>query len=159
LPKHGHQYSGKPDSNIRRYAAGFDFTRRDVDAARAQFLDELSWLEEAGRRMIDTSSLAPEDAALPKTIDQLQDRLLHREWQYYDGMHVVLKPRRGSAYDLQMAIMKGMERFYSLKRVLGSWRRGFHGEWLSYDDLARTLVPYVLSDRSYSAIVARSAVS
>ncbi|HEY3285939.1 MAG TPA: 1,4-alpha-glucan branching protein GlgB [Gemmatimonadaceae bacterium] len=25
---------------------------------------------------------------------------------------------------------------------LGSWRRGYHGEWLSYDDLARTLVPY-----------------
>ncbi len=25
---------------------------------------------------------------------------------------------------------------------LGSWRRGSHGEWLSYDDLSRTLVPY-----------------
>ncbi len=25
---------------------------------------------------------------------------------------------------------------------LGSWRRGYHGEWLSYDDLAKTLVPY-----------------
>ncbi|MBW7934343.1 MAG: 1,4-alpha-glucan branching protein GlgB [Gemmatimonadaceae bacterium] len=27
---------------------------------------------------------------------------------------------------------------------LGSWRRGFHGEWLSYDDLAKTLVPYAV---------------
>ncbi len=26
---------------------------------------------------------------------------------------------------------------------LGSWRRGTHGEWLSYDQLADTLVPYV----------------
>jgi 1,4-alpha-glucan branching enzyme len=25
---------------------------------------------------------------------------------------------------------------------LGSWRRGYHGEWLSYDDLGKTLVPY-----------------
>ena len=25
---------------------------------------------------------------------------------------------------------------------LGSWRRGYHGEWLSYDDLTKTLVPY-----------------
>ena len=25
---------------------------------------------------------------------------------------------------------------------LGSWRRGYQGEWLSFDDLAKTLVPY-----------------
>ncbi|MBI2407060.1 MAG: 1,4-alpha-glucan branching protein GlgB [Gemmatimonadetes bacterium] len=28
---------------------------------------------------------------------------------------------------------------------LGSWRRGYHGEWLSYDDLSKTLIPYATS--------------
>ena len=54
---------------------------------------------------------------------ELQDRLLHREWKYYDGMHVVAEPANCSAYDLQMAIVRGMQRFYGLRRVVGAYRR------------------------------------
>jgi len=55
---------------------------------------------------------------------QLRGRVLHREWEYYDGMHMVVEPRECTAYDLQMAIVQGMQRFYGLRRALGSYRRG-----------------------------------
>jgi radical SAM superfamily enzyme YgiQ (UPF0313 family) len=62
----------------------------------------------------------------PGTADyeQLEGKLLHREWEYYDGMHVVTEPRKCSAYDLQIAIVKGMQRFYAPGRALASYRRG-----------------------------------
>ena len=53
-----------------------------------------------------------------------QDRLLHRDWEHFDGLHVVVKPSRCSAYDMQMAIVQQMQRFYGLRRVLGAYRRG-----------------------------------
>ncbi|MFC1805995.1 B12-binding domain-containing radical SAM protein [Planctomycetota bacterium] len=53
-----------------------------------------------------------------------RDRLLHRDWEHYDGLHVVVKPSRCSAYDMQMAIVREMQRFYSLRRILGAYRRG-----------------------------------
>lgn len=55
---------------------------------------------------------------------EFQDRLLHREWRYFDGMHVVMKPNNCSAYDLQMAIVRQMNRFYAPARVAGAYRRG-----------------------------------
>ncbi len=56
--------------------------------------------------------------------DELQDRLLHRDWQYFGGMHVVVQPRTCSAYEMQMALVRAMQRFYSLPRVIGAYRRG-----------------------------------
>ncbi|MCK5579500.1 MAG: radical SAM protein [Planctomycetes bacterium] len=53
-----------------------------------------------------------------------QDKLLHRDWKYFDGMHVVIDRPGASAYDMQMAIVRGLQRFYSLKRVIGAYRRG-----------------------------------
>lgn len=53
-----------------------------------------------------------------------QDRLLHRDWEHYDGQHVVVKPSRCSAYDMQKALVREMGRFYSLRRILGAYRRG-----------------------------------
>lgn len=55
---------------------------------------------------------------------ELKDRILHTDWQYYDGMHVVFKPNKCSAYDLQKSIVEGMIRFYHPKRLLGSYRIG-----------------------------------
>lgn len=56
--------------------------------------------------------------------EEYQDRLLHREWMLFEGMHVVVRPNKVSPYDMQMAIMNGLKRFYSLKRVAGAYRRG-----------------------------------
>ncbi|MBU1172457.1 MAG: B12-binding domain-containing radical SAM protein [Proteobacteria bacterium] len=52
-----------------------------------------------------------------------KDRLLHSQWTQYDGMHVVVNPEKCSAYDMQMAIVDQMNRFYSMKRVLTSYRK------------------------------------
>jgi len=56
--------------------------------------------------------------------EELKDRLLHREWGYYSGMHVVAEPNKCSAYEMQMAIVRGMQRFYSLRRLIWAYRRG-----------------------------------
>lgn len=43
-----------------------------------------------------------------------QDRLLTREWQLYDGQHVVYQPKRMTPYELQKETFRAMKRFYSL---------------------------------------------
>ena len=52
-----------------------------------------------------------------------QDRLLTRDWQLYDGHHVVFEPCKMSAYELQREAFRAMKRFYSLvecvRMVLG----------------------------------------
>jgi len=62
-----------------------------------------------------------------QAFQEYKDRFLHRDWKYFDGMHVVVSPAGCSAYELQMAITAEMRRFYSLKRVAGAFRRG--REW------------------------------
>ncbi|NIA15242.1 MAG: radical SAM protein [Nitrospiraceae bacterium] len=56
--------------------------------------------------------------------EEYQRDLLHRDWQYFDGMHVVVRPRMCSPLDMQMAITSAMCRFYSLPRVMAAYRRG-----------------------------------
>ena len=51
-----------------------------------------------------------------------KDNMLHNQWTYYDGMHVVVRPEKCSAHTMQMAIVDQMQRFYSMKRVLTSYR-------------------------------------
>jgi radical SAM superfamily enzyme YgiQ (UPF0313 family) len=46
-----------------------------------------------------------------------EDRLLHHEWDYYNGMYAVFKPRCMSAERLQLETLKAYSRFYSLRRV------------------------------------------
>jgi radical SAM superfamily enzyme YgiQ (UPF0313 family) len=53
-----------------------------------------------------------------------EEKLLHRDWKYFDGMHVVVEREKGSPYEMQMAIVRELQRFYSLRRVAGSYRRG-----------------------------------
>jgi len=59
-----------------------------------------------------------------RAFETYKDRLLHRNWRYFDGMHVVAEPMTCSAYEMQMAIVNQMQRFYSFKRVLNSYRSG-----------------------------------
>jgi len=59
-----------------------------------------------------------------KSYDEFKDRLLHRDWRYYDGMHVVAEPLECTAYEMQLAIMQEMRRFYNLKRLAGAYIRG-----------------------------------
>jgi radical SAM superfamily enzyme YgiQ (UPF0313 family) len=45
------------------------------------------------------------------------NRLLHRRWDYYNGMYVVFRPVAMSPTRLQRETMKAYERFYSLRRL------------------------------------------
>jgi len=55
---------------------------------------------------------------------EYEGRLLHRQWRYFDGMHVVVEPSQCSAFQMQTAIVEQIQRFYSLPRVLSAHRRG-----------------------------------
>jgi len=43
--------------------------------------------------------------------------VISRNWQFYDGHHVVHQPRRLSPYELQMGAIKAMEKFYSWRGI------------------------------------------
>ncbi len=47
-----------------------------------------------------------------------QGRVLHQNWEMYDGLHVVIRPKKMTPYELQTGIIEEMRRFYSLKNVL-----------------------------------------
>jgi hypothetical protein len=53
-----------------------------------------------------------------------QNRLLHQDWQYYDGHHTVFVPRYLTPMELQMETLRAMKRFYSWPSVMKRlWRR------------------------------------
>lgn len=56
--------------------------------------------------------------------DEYRDRILHRDWQYYGGMHVVVRPGKCSPYEMQTTLIEAMQRFYSLGRAISAYRRG-----------------------------------
>jgi radical SAM superfamily enzyme YgiQ (UPF0313 family) len=45
-----------------------------------------------------------------------QDRIIHRQWDYYNGMYAVFQPANMSATQLQQHTLAAYERFYSLRR-------------------------------------------
>jgi radical SAM superfamily enzyme YgiQ (UPF0313 family) len=47
-----------------------------------------------------------------------ENRFLHRNWDYYDGMHAVFKPKNMTPLELQQAAIKCYREFYSVERVL-----------------------------------------
>jgi len=59
-----------------------------------------------------------------QSYEEYGERIIHRSWRYYDGMHVVVRPATCSAYEMQEEIVKQMKRFYSIKNVLDAYRPG-----------------------------------
>lgn len=55
---------------------------------------------------------------------EYKDKLLHSEWKYFDGMHVVVDRKTCSAYDMQKSMVRELQRFYSFGRAVGGYRRG-----------------------------------
>jgi radical SAM superfamily enzyme YgiQ (UPF0313 family) len=47
-----------------------------------------------------------------------EGRLLHRMWRYYDGMHVVFRPRGFDPYELQHLSIESSKDYYSLIRAM-----------------------------------------
>lgn len=47
-----------------------------------------------------------------------QERILTKQWDLYDGLHVVYEPRRLTPYQLQLETFKAMKRFYSFPQFV-----------------------------------------
>ncbi len=50
---------------------------------------------------------------------QRENRILHSRWDFYDGLHVVFKPRNMSPVDLQQGVFQSFQDFYSLIYTFG----------------------------------------
>jgi len=48
-----------------------------------------------------------------------QGRLLHKDWRFYDAMHVVFRPRHFSPAELQQGVIDSFADFYSYSRAAG----------------------------------------
>ncbi|MFH0831738.1 MAG: radical SAM protein, partial [archaeon] len=47
-----------------------------------------------------------------------QNRLLHKKWQFYDGMHVVFKPKNFNPVELQEGVIDCYQDFYTYSKAL-----------------------------------------
>jgi radical SAM superfamily enzyme YgiQ (UPF0313 family) len=50
--------------------------------------------------------------------------VMSRNWQFYDGHHVVHQPRRMSPYELQVGALRAMAKFYSWRSIFGKLLTG-----------------------------------
>lgn len=50
-----------------------------------------------------------------------EERFYHNQWDYFDGMYIVYRPKNMSASTLQQETMKAYRKFYSLRRLLLDW--------------------------------------
>jgi len=91
---------------------------------RATVRETAEFTISSGLDTVQFLSLVP----LPGTplYEQLKDqrRLLSGDWRYYDGHHVVYRPKLMSPWELQDETMKAFHRFYSPLR----WGRGLSGK-------------------------------
>jgi Radical SAM superfamily len=59
--------------------------------------------------------------------------VINRNWTFYDGHHAVHQPRRMSPYELQMAAINGMAKFYSWRGVMKKlWKRDLYYTTIRY---------------------------
>jgi radical SAM superfamily enzyme YgiQ (UPF0313 family) len=69
-----------------------------------------------------------------KLFEQLssQGRIFTRDWSLYDGTHVVFKPKKLSAFELQNKVLRAWKRFYTIGRfkwfllsryLIGQWKK------------------------------------
>ncbi|HOK40366.1 MAG TPA: radical SAM protein [bacterium] len=47
-----------------------------------------------------------------------ENKIFHFNWNYYDGMHIVFRPKNISPYELQIETIKAYKKFYSVKRTM-----------------------------------------
>jgi len=59
--------------------------------------------------------------------------VISKNWQFYDGHHVVHQPRRLSPYELQMGAIAAMEKFYSWRGIGKKlWKRDLYYATIRY---------------------------
>ncbi|MFW5813023.1 MAG: B12-binding domain-containing radical SAM protein [Fibrobacterota bacterium] len=70
-----------------------------------------------------------------------EGRLLHKDWKYYDGLHVVFRPKQMSSLELQKGMVTCFKSFYSLngalRDILSSSLKVMSGRGFKYPSEAR----------------------
>ncbi len=79
--------------------------------------DTTAFAIETGLDTIQLFALTPFPGTAVHGQMAAEKRILHENWDKYDGLHCVIRPMRMTAYELQHGIIEGMRRFYSLPRV------------------------------------------
>ena len=72
-----------------------------------------------------------------------ENRIFTNNWDYYDGAHVVIKPKNMTPYELQEGIIYAFENYYSNSKILHHIRHGqfFYGiETLYFKTLIRRII-------------------
>lgn len=79
-----------------------------------------------------------------------QGRLLHKDWKYYDGLHVVFKPKHMTPLELQKGMVSCFRNFYNLngafRDLLDSGLKTIRGRGFKYPPEARfqTFFPFLM---------------
>ncbi len=72
---------------------------------------------------------------------EAEGRLLHKNWEFYDGLHVVFKPKNMSALQLQKGMVSCFRSFYNyngaLKDFMNAGAKLFSGRLRNYPSEAR----------------------
>jgi radical SAM superfamily enzyme YgiQ (UPF0313 family) len=120
----------------------FGFEGDDVHV----FESTLKMLEEVGIDVIQTAIMTP----LPGTplYEEMKDRILDTDWEHYDYRHVVFRPRRITAEQLQAGADWVIRKYYSPWRILKRTLR-----WLTAPGGLRNFIyPFVLNWAYYGRV-------
>lgn len=72
---------------------------------------------ESGLDTIQMCALTPFPGTAVYDEMKNENRIIHSRWELYDGLHVVIQPKKMTPFELQAGIIEQMERFYSWKNI------------------------------------------
>ena len=75
------------------------------------------------------SALTPYVGTETRKEFEKQDRILNNNWDYYDGTHVLVRPKNMTPLELQQGIISAYQNFYSNSKILNHLKHGeiFYG--------------------------------
>jgi radical SAM superfamily enzyme YgiQ (UPF0313 family) len=96
------------------FILGNDTDNKDVFKRTSDFSIE------TGLDYVQYSILTPLPGSRTYSQFEKEGRLLHKKWDFYDGMHVVYKPKNMTPDELQRGVLKCYKDFYSFPRAVKS---------------------------------------
>jgi len=94
------------------YIFGADSDTRDVFRKTSDFNLE------TGLDYVQYCILTPLPGSKTYSQFEREGRLLHKKWDFYDGLHAVFQPRNMTADELQQGALRCFQDFYSLSRAM-----------------------------------------
>jgi radical SAM superfamily enzyme YgiQ (UPF0313 family) len=115
------------------FILGSDADTKDMFRTTAEFS------KESGLDYVQYSVLTPLPGTEVFTRMISEGRLLHRNWNYYDGMHVTFAPKQMTANELQRGMIECFGDFYSYTNAINSAiNASVHAAIASVENLFRT---------------------